>query len=175
MSTHTRRLVAVVSGGLLAAAVITGCGDSDDSTSADGGSSGGDYCDQVEEMQGEFAQMGDAELTLNDVSDTVDLVGDIGDSAPDDIASSWEALHSAMGGFESGLADLGIDGDAPMQAQFEKLAKEDPAKQKEILGAMSSMQDVQSDAEKIEKQVKTECDIDLSENADEPDSAEDGS
>lgn len=163
----TRQLIAAVSSGLLAATVIAGCGDSGDSTSADGGSSGGDYCAQVEEMKGNFEAFQDPDYSLSDVSETVDLIGDITESAPDDIASSWDSLYSAMSDFESGLSDLGIDPDAPMQESFEKLAKEDPSKKQEILDTLSSMEGVESDGEKIEKQVKAECDIDLSEDSSE--------
>lgn len=178
MRMRTQRLVAAVSGGLLATAIMTGCGDSsDDDSSADGGdsgSSGGDYCGQVEDMKGAFESFGDKDTTLGDVSETVDLLGGISDSAPDDISSSWDALHKALGGMESGLADLGVDEDAPMQEEVTKIAKgakDDKAKQKEIMEAMSGMQNVQTDAEKIEKQVKEECDIDLSES---PEGSEDG-
>ena len=181
MTLRTKRLVAAVSGGLLATAVMTGCGDSggDDDNSADGGSSGsgGDYCGQVEDMKGEFEAFGDEKTTLADVSDTVDLVGNIGESAPDDIASSWDALQKALGDMESGLTDLGVKEDAPMQEEIAKIAKDaqgDKAKQKEMMDAMSGMQSVQTDAQKIEKQVKKECDIELSEGAESPEGSEGG-
>ncbi|MDN5853995.1 MAG: hypothetical protein L0K86_14340 [Actinomycetia bacterium] len=162
MSSSTRRLVSAVSGGLLAAAIITGCGDDGGGGDDSDSSAGGDYCGQVEEMKGDFEAFGDPDYTLGDISETVGLIGDISESAPDDIASSWDSLHSAMSDFESKIAGFGVDEDAPLQGEFEKLAKEDPSKKQEIITALSSMDDVKSDADKIEKNVKDACDIDLS-------------
>ena len=178
MTLRTKRLVAAVSGGLLATAVMTGCGDSggDDESSADGGS-GGDYCGQVEDFKGEFEAFAEQDTTLGDVSETADLAGNIGEAAPDDIASSWEALQKALSDMESGLTDLGVKKDAPMQEELAKVAKEaqgDKAKQKEMMNAMSGMQSISSDGQKIDKQVKKECDIELSEGAEAPEGSEGG-
>ena len=163
MSTRTRRLAAVASSALLATAVVAGCGeDSDDNASGDGGSNGGDYCGQVEDMKGQFEALSNPQYTLNDISETADVAGNAADAAPNDIESSWKSVHSAMGDFESGLSDLGVKKDEPLQESFQKLAKEDPKNKKKILDSMSGMQKVQPDFQKIDKQVKKECDISLS-------------
>lgn len=167
-----KRLTTVVCGGLLAAAVLTGCGDD----SGDGGdsgddttSSGGDYCGQVEEMKGEFEEFQGGDVTLTDLSGTVDLIGDIKGSAPDDVSSAWSSLHTAMGDFAAGLEDLGVDPDEPMQTALQKAMQEDKAKAQEFMKTVSGMQAIESDTAAIEKQVKSECDIDLSEDsAEEP-------
>ena len=176
MNTPIRRFAAVLSSGLLATAVIAGCGGDDGGDSDSDSSAGGDYCGQVEEMKGDFESFGDPEYTLGDISETVSLIGDISESAPDDVASSWDALHSAMSEFESNIADFDVDEDAPLQEEFEKIAKDDPSKQQEIMKALSGMEDVSSDADKIEKQVKDECDIELSGDSENDDSgdADDG-
>ena len=48
-----KRLSATVCAGLLAAAVLTGCGDDNGGGDSDS-ASGGDYCGQVEDFKGEF-------------------------------------------------------------------------------------------------------------------------
>ncbi|HLR83474.1 MAG TPA: hypothetical protein VK059_00920 [Nocardioidaceae bacterium] len=167
MNSATRRLTAAVSGGLLATAIMTGCGDDgDDNDSGSDSNAGGDYCSQVEDMKGEFEAFSDPDYTLGDIAETIGILDGIAQSAPDDITPSWEALHSSMSDIESKLSDFGVKEDEPLQSELERIAKDDQSKQKEIVDVLSGTQDVQSDANKIEKQVNKECDIDLSSDSD---------
>ncbi|UYM05246.1 hypothetical protein [Solicola gregarius] len=161
-----KRLTTIVCGGLLATAVLTGCGDDSGDGGGGGdtdGASGGDYCGQVEEMKGRFDDFASGDYTLTDMSDTVDLIGDIKDAAPEDVSSQWSSLHSAMGDFAAGMEDLGVAPDEPMDTALKEAMQKDKAKAQEFMKTMSGMQNLESDTKAIEKQVKEECDIDLSE------------
>lgn len=165
----TKRLVAVVSGGLLTAAVMTGCGESSDDAGGggDSGSSGDDYCGLIEDVRGEFSSFESADASLDDMSTLSDRMGDIADAAPSEVSKEWGNMHSAIGDMVTGLEDAGVEGDAPLQEAVTKALKEDKsnakAKAKELMASMSGLESVKTDVEKVQKNVKDECDIDLSE------------
>lgn len=163
-----KRLAVSLCGTALSVAALAGCGSDDggggDSESA-GGSSGGDYCGQVEEMKGGFEDLSSGDASLSDMRSTVDLVGDIAGSAPSDISSEWESVHSTLDDVVSGLEDTGIAADKPLATAAEEYAKKNPDEAQKMLaefkGVQSDMQKIESDGDAIEKHVKEECDIDL--------------
>ena len=115
-----KRLSATVCAGLLATAVLTGCGDDNGGGDSDS-ASGGDYCGQVEDFKGEFDVLNGEDSTLDELSGAVDRVGEIKDSAPGDVESSWSALHDAMETMIGGMEDLGIEGDQLLHRAMTKL------------------------------------------------------
>lgn len=159
-----KRLSTIVCAGLLATAVLTGCGD-DSGDGGDGGGSsasgGGDYCDQVKDFKGEFESLSSEDTTLDDMSSAVDRLGDIEGSAPDDIKSSWTSMHDTLDKLLGGFEDLGIDKSKPLQQEMTDLQKEDPQKLQEAMSSMSGLGDIESDSKAIEKNVKSECDFEL--------------
>ncbi|MGH3360543.1 MAG: hypothetical protein ACRDO7_17200 [Nocardioidaceae bacterium] len=155
-----KRLVPIACSAVLALGVLAGCGSDDGGSESD--SSGGDYCSQVEDMKGSFETMASEDATVEDMRSTVDRIGGVAEVAPSDVSSEWDSLHSAMDEFVSTYEDSGMATDEPLAKAGQDLAKEDPEKAQELMKAASGMQDVQSDGEAIEKQVKDECDIDLS-------------
>lgn len=163
----TKRLVAVVSGGLLTAAVITGCGESSDD-GGDGGSGGGDdYCDTVKDVQGEFDSLESADATLDDMGEMSDRMGDIADAAPSDISKEWDSLHTAIDDMVTALEDADVETDVPLQDAVQKAAEEDPSKLKDIQSKLTGFQNAQTDVKAVQDQVKKECDIELGDNTEE--------
>lgn len=160
---RTKRLAAVVSGGLLTAAVIAGCGDSSDSDEGGDTSSAGDYCGMIEDVQGEFGGLESGDATLADLGSMSDRMGDIADAAPSEVSSEWSSMHSAIDKMVTSLEDAGVATDKPLEEAVTAVLKEDKSKREELLSSMSGLGEVQSDAEKVQKNVKEECGIELGE------------
>lgn len=160
-----KRLAASVCATTLSLAALAGCGSDDGGGGDSDNASGGDYCGQVEEMKGGFEEISGGEASLADMRSTVDQVGEIAGSAPSDISSEWESVHSTLDDVVSGLEDTGIADDKPLAKAAEQYAKKNPDEAQKMLsefqGVQSDMEKVQADGDAIEKQVKDECDIDL--------------
>ncbi|HLR83475.1 MAG TPA: hypothetical protein VK059_00925 [Nocardioidaceae bacterium] len=159
---RTKRLVAVVSGGLLTAAVMTGCGEASDD-GGDGGSSGDDYCGMIEDVQGEFSSLEDSDPTLGDLSALSDRLGDIADAAPSEVSDDWKKMDSTLGDMVTALEDAGVDEDKPLQEGVKEVVTEDTSKAGELTESAQAM--TQLDTQKLEKNVQEECDIDLGEDS----------
>ena len=160
------RLAAIGGGAVLSFGVLAGCGSDDGGSNGDSDeASGGDYCGQVEELQGGFEDLSSGEASLADMRSTVDLAGDIAGSAPSDISSEWESVHSTMDDIVSKLEEIGIAADKPLTQAAQDFAKENPDEAQKMVSefenVQTDMQKVQADGDAIEKQVKDECDIDL--------------
>ncbi|MDN5853996.1 MAG: hypothetical protein L0K86_14345 [Actinomycetia bacterium] len=163
---RTKRLVAVVSGGLLTAAVIAGCGDSsDEAGGGDGGSSGDDYCGMIEDVQGEFSSLAEGDPTLGDLSALSDRFGDIAGAAPSDVSEDWKKMDSTLGDMVTALEDAGVDEDKPLQEAVTEVVKDDPSKAADLTETAQAMSAL--DTQKIEQNVKDECDIALGEDSSE--------
>lgn len=159
---RTKRLVAVVSGGLLTAAVIAGCGEaSDDGGDGDGGSDGDDYCGLIEDVRGEFGSLEGDGTTLGTLSTLSDRISEISEAAPSEASESWGNMHSAVDEMVTALEDAGVDEDKPLEDAVNEVVQEDKDKAQELMSSVSGLQAVQSDVEKAQKNVKDECDIDL--------------
>lgn len=161
---RTKRLVALVSGGLLTAAVMTGCGEaSDDGGDGGGGSSadGGDYCSLIEDVRGEFGSIEGDDATLDDMSTMSDRMGEIADAAPSEVTKEWESMHSAIDDLVTALEDAGVEADVPLEEAVTKVVEEDKSKAQDLMGSMQGLSDVQADVETVQKNVKDECGIDL--------------
>lgn len=159
---RTKRLVAVVSGGLLTAAVMAGCGEASDD-GGDGGSGGDDYCGQIEDVRGEFSSLEDSDPTLGDLSALSDRLGDIADAAPSEVSDDWKKMDSTLGDMVTALEDAGVDEDKPLQEGVKEVVTEDTSKAGELTESAQAM--TQLDTQKLEKNVQEECDIDLGEDS----------
>lgn len=158
-----RRVATIGCGAVLALAVLAGCGSDDggDSTGASG-DSGGDYCSTVEDVKGDMTAFTSSDTSIDDMRSAVDRISEAAQAAPDDVGSAWDSLHSALDDMVTKLEDTGIPTDEPFGKAAQQAMKKDKQLATEIRGAMSSVQSVNADADKIEKQVKDDCDIDLS-------------
>ena len=156
-----KRLAAIVCGTALAAMALTGCGSDDGGDSDDSASGGGDYCGQVRDIKDDFSSLAGTDVTVEDMREATDRIGDVADAAPSDISSEWDAMHGTIDEVVSAYEDSGIATDEPLQQAGPEFEKEEPDKAKELAKAASNIQDMQSESEAIKKEVKSECDFDL--------------
>ena len=162
---RTKRLVAVVSGGLLTAAVLAGCGEASDDggDGGDGGSDGGDYCGMIEDVQSEFSSLQGGDPTLGDLSALSDRFGDIAGAAPSEVSEDWKKMDSTLGDMVTALEDAGVDEDKPLQEAVTEVVTDDTSKAGELTETAQAMTTLETD--KIEQNVKDECDIELGGNS----------
>lgn len=169
-----KRLAAIACTATLAVAALAGCGSDDggDSTDASGGSGdsnsssgGGDYCDQVKDVRGDFADVSGEDVTLGDMRSLTDRIDGIADVAPSDISANWESTHSTMDDVVSQLEGTGIATGKPLGEAAEQLVKDNPDQMqklaKKFQGIGTKMQTMQTDGEAIQKEVKDECGFDM--------------
>ncbi|UYM05247.1 hypothetical protein [Solicola gregarius] len=151
-----KRLATMAATTVLAIGTLTACGGSD----GDSGDGGG-YCDQVKDAQGEFSDLESADLTMDDLSSMGDKIGDIADSAPDEVSSEWGSVGSAVDDMVGALEDADVASDKPLNEAVTEAVQKDPDLRARLSEQMSSFQDAQSNIETVQKNVKEECDIDL--------------
>lgn len=146
---------------LMTVTVLAGCGGGDDS----GG--GGSYCDDVKTASTQLSDLGGDAFT-GDKFEAVNIaVHTIADEAPSDIKGSWTLIATEFDSLEQALSDAGLSMD-----DFSKLTQGgappsiDPAKLQDLQTALQGFdsQGLSDAANKIQTQVKSDCNIDLDTN-----------
>lgn len=142
-----KRLATMAAMTVLAIGTLTACGGDDDSD-------GASYCDQVKDAQDQFSGLEDADITLEQIDEQADVMGDIAESAPDAVADKWRSAADLMDQISGILDDAGYQ-DSDTLASVG--SDQDVAQKLSEL----DLQGIQSDMTDIQDNVKDECDIEL--------------
>ena len=171
----TKRLVCLVGGVVLALGVLAGCGsdDGDDTdaggsdtntsdnggTSDDGGSSddsGSDYCAEIAKFKSAIGDIS-PNSTLADLQSQADSMAAAADLAPDEVSDSWDTLADSSASILSALQNAGVK----PEDELRDALKSNPEAAKAMSEAGKELAGVDEDADKISREVKDDCDIDL--------------
>lgn len=148
-STRLGQLVSTTAAASLLLGALVGCG-----------SSGGDYCKELEAEQERFAEMQQDSSGLGLLAQRP-LLGRLAEKAPDDLRDEWKTLLGALDAFDRTLADVGVepedfvDGEPPAE-----LSPEQRTRIARAADELASI-DVVEAANGIEQQAKDVCKLQL--------------
>jgi hypothetical protein len=144
-------------------ATLSACGDDGDS----GGSSAGDYCDQLKDAQDEVEGVDFTTLDDQKYDDLVGQFNDLEDAAPEEVKDDWTTLNGALTDFKGLLDDAGISLDDLSGLQSGQVPDGvDVSKLQELGTKMQELTDngdFEDASDAITQHAKDECGIDLDE------------
>jgi hypothetical protein len=146
----------------LAATVLTACG-----SGGGGSSASGNYCSELKSDKAYFQSLSGSNPDLSKLDQVFQRMHQLAADAPSDISSDWKTLDNAITTLENALKEAGIkpsdlasiqNGQPPPGVDLSKLQALAPK-----LQALSST-DVSSAANRIAKNAKDSCGVDLTAN-----------
>lgn len=159
------RKTAIAVGALMLGATLSACGGGDGDSS-----SGGSYCDQLEDAKQSVEDVDFTALDDQSFEDLQSQFQDLQDAAPDEVKGDWETLTGALDEFQQAFEDAGITLDDLQGLQEGQLPEGVDLQALQDLG--TKLQDFNADnsfndaAEAIRQNAQDECGIDLNEGTD---------
>ncbi|MGH3423647.1 MAG: hypothetical protein ACRDO8_02890 [Nocardioidaceae bacterium] len=118
-----------------------------------------EYCSEIKQTKKTIGGIDGSQATSADFKKATDSIDKIADEAPESVKDDWRRIGKALGRVLKAVEDAGLkveDLRDPSTAQ-----DVDPQKLKKIQAAAQDMTKVTKSQEKVSKEVKKDCDIDL--------------
>ncbi|NYG55968.1 hypothetical protein [Nocardioides perillae] len=162
-----KRNLALSASAVLLAGVLAGCGGDDGGSSAEGsgGSGGGatdDYCAALEQAKEDIDALEQGDVAQ--FEQTFQVIGELAEQAPDEVAADWRVLDETLTGLETSLADAGLElADLEQLSAGEVPEGVDMAKLQQLATEMQSFSsaEVEEAGDAISEHAQSECGIDL--------------
>lgn len=165
-----KRHLALSASAVLLAGVLAGCGGGDGGEGSSGEASGGnatdDYCTALEQAKEDIDALEQGDVAQ--FEQTFQVLGELSEQAPDEVAAEWQVLDETLTGLEDSLAEAGLElADLEQLSAGEVPEGVDMAKLQALATEMQSFSsaEVEEAGDAISEHAQTECGIDLDESA----------
>lgn len=153
------KMVGIGVAGMMCVTALAACGGSDNSSS-------GSYCNDIKSASDQFKGLSTTDLSGDNFTQLNSAVHKIAGEAPGEIKGSWTLLGNQFDALQKAMDDAGLSMDEFNRVTQGDTSGIDPSKLGTLGKALQNLDTtgVSAATEKIQTQVKNDCDIDLKSN-----------